>query len=781
MGHVLEPSSLISRAWPSVRRYLDLITLGLLLALLLLSNWLPVPGLGKGAPGGIVGLGIAHGAGLSLQAIGMVLILRSNRIINFAQAQLGALTGVIFFELVRHNQLVLLAYVACGSCFKGLPADTSFLASSPHDFLTALQGHGYTGWMIANFWVSLVFALLLAPLISWLVYVLIIRRFETAPRLIVTVVTVAIAQVLVSLTGLLPGIVFSDQRIDSTFYSPLPNLTLALPKAFVHTSDVLAVAVALLVGTAAAAFFLLSRTGVTMRAAADNPRRAETLGISVGRLSSLSWVAAGAVSGIAAILDVLANSGGGGQGLLQFRASTLVEILAAVVLARLVSLPLAVFGAIALGIINQVFFWNYSSPVPYQAALLVIIGAALLLQQSRQSRAEVEATAGYLSAREARPIPRELRDLPVVEGAKRWFALVVAVLVLGYPFVMPPEQVSLGSVVLIFAVILLSLMVLTGWAGQISLGQFAFAAVGGYVAVFLGAKLGLFFLLALLGGGLAGAVVAVVVGVPALRLRGMYLAVTTLAFALATTSILLNSAYLGKYLPSGLDRPVFLGFELSDERVFYYVSLLFVVLAVAALAGLRRSRTARALIACRDNEQAAQSFGINLFRARLEAFAISGFLAALAGGLFAYHEHGLEPSAFAAEQSLNMFSLVVIGGTGSLLGPLLGATYGGVFRLFSDPLIQFLGTGFGVLMILMIFPGGLGAMAYAARDAWLRRIAIRYRLIVPSLLADVREDALENEAPIAPRTDRGGGTELVPPRYRLEGQWDHFAEDATVG
>src|SRR4029077_19753298 len=168
-------------------------------------------------------------------------------------------------------------------------------------------------------------------------------------------------------------------------------------------------------------------------------------------------------------------------------------------------------GAVAIGVIDQIFYWNFSSPVYFDGTLLLIIGGILLLQQSRQSRAEQEATAGYLAAREARPIPRELRNLPVVDGWVRWVGIIVAALVLGYPFVMSPAQVSLGSVILIYTIIGLSLLILTGWAGQISLGQFALAAVGGYVAAVIAARLGLFMLGDLLVGGVAGAAIAALI------------------------------------------------------------------------------------------------------------------------------------------------------------------------------------------------------------------------------------------------------------------------------
>jgi len=778
------PPSALRDAWTWARPRLDLIALGVfVVGLVFLPKGVWAGGLFSQAMHNYLGismLGIVQGgAPVALQAVGMILILRATRVINFAQVQLGAVTALIFYELIHHSQFVLLSYMVCGSCFHGLPSDTTYLQSFPSTFAADLVRHGYGGWITANFWLSALVSFLVAPGLSWVVYMLVIRRFDNAPRLIATVVTLAVALVLIGIARVVPPLLFQDARNDTTFTPNslvLPAWNLRVDPAFFHFGDVLTIIAAGIVVLALAAFFLFSSTGVAMRGAADNPRRAQTLGISVAQIGSISWVLAGALSGIAAILSIFQN-GAIGISQANFAVGPLVQVTAAVVIARLVSIPLALVGALAIGVIEQVFLWNFSSGVPFDGALLLIIGGVLLLQQSRQSRAEQEATAGYLGAREARPIPQELRNLPVVDGAVRWFGIGVAILVLGYPFVMSPAQVSLGSVILIYTIIGLSLLILTGWAGQISLGQFAFAAVGGYIGAVMASRLGLFMFGDLIAGGIAGALVAVLIGIPALRLRGLYLAVSTLAFANATTSVLLNPDALGRFLPSTLDRPTIAGFDLNDEKVFFYVCVVFVILSFGAVVGLRRSRTARALIACRDNEQAAQSLGINLLRLRLEAFALSGFMAAFAGALFAYHEHGVEPSAFAPEQSVSIFNIVVIGGLGSPIGPLLGSVYNGVFLLFSNPILNLLSSGVGVLAVLLIFPGGLSAIFYSVRDAWLRRVAIRYRIVVPSLLADVREDALDTVAVIAPKTRPGGGTAFVPVRYRLLGQWEKFAEE----
>jgi branched-chain amino acid transport system permease protein len=757
----------VDQVWAVLRRRLELVLLAALAVSFLL---LPK------ASAGVAGVGLVVGAGYALQALGLVLIVRSSRIINFAQVQLGAVTGLLFFELWQHSEFVVLGNMACGGCFKGMGTDMVYLQSHPNQVLALLLAQHHDGWLAFNFWLSAAISLALAPLVSWIVYRLVIRRFEQASRLIATVVTLALAEVLVGAANALPSLFDSPNNQVLALHLPLPQVNISVAPAVFHLPEVLTVAVVVLVTAGLAAFLRLHRVGAGMRAVADNPRRALTLGIKASRLSAVSWMLAGTLSGLAAILLVMdIGEPGVNSGQNAFNVPQLVTILAALCFARLTSLPVALVASLVLGVGGALFFQGFNGDVPFDITLLLLIGLALMLQVARQSRAEREADAGQLVSRESRPIPRELRHIASVERVTRWLSIGVVLVVLGYPFVMSPEQVSLGSVVLIYTIIGLSLLVLTGWAGQISLGQFAFAGIGGYVATLLAAKLGLFILVALPIGGIAGALAAMVVGIPALRLRGLNLAITTLALAFATSAVLLNPSYLGQFLPAQLARPQLLGFSLDDQRAFFYVILVFLLLTFFAIAGLRRSRTGRTLIACRDNEQASQSFGINLFRARLEAFAISGFIAAFAGGLLAYQQHGVQPASFNPILNFTVFLIVVIGGLGTVVGPLLGSVYYGVLLLVANPVVQLLGSGLGVLAVLLLFPSGLGGIAYQARDAWLRRVAVRHRVRVPSLLADSSVDPLEAEAPIAPKLRAGGSPVFVPRRYELTGQW--AAED----
>jgi len=757
-------------AWARLSAHLDtalLVAVGL--GVFLLPGSLPFGLRMQGAETGLI---------VGLEAVAVVLVLRSNRIINFAQLAVGQLGAIVFVELDRHSQFVWLAQAACG-CFHGVNPDGTFTQTHPAQFTGSLLANGDTGWLAANFYISLAVSLLLAALLSWGVYALVVSRLERAPRLVATIATIAAAELLAAIGSFLQSGLFQDTPSSGYggFYVPFQVGALFHVGPVLFTiGDVVFVAVALAVVAAIALFLRRSRRGIAMRGAADNPTRAETLGISVATVSSLSWLIAGVLAGVAGVIatlaprvpgDVLVNGP-------NLALSSMARIVAALVFARLTSMPRALVAAVVLGSTEPAFFGATHNAAVYDGVLLLIVGAALALQRHRPSRTDQESAADFLAAREARPIPKQLRHVPVVEGWLRVGAFLLALLVLGFPLVMAPAQVDLGSQVIAFAIVGLSLLVLTGWAGQISLGQFAFAAVGAYVTALLSAQ-GLSILLCLLGGAAVGAVVAVVVGIPALRLRGLHLAIVTLVFAVATTSIVLNPTFGGRFLPAAVTRPSLLGLDLNDDRVFFYFSLIFLGLVIAAVAGLRRSRIARALIACRDNENAGQSFGINLLRARLAAFAVSGFIAALAGGLVAFHERGVHTSSFDPTQSVTLFLMVVIGGLGSMAGPLIGAAYQGVLVLFSEPTINLLGTGGGVIVVLLLFPGGLGAAAYRVRDNMLRRVATRHRISVPSLAGhDVREGE-EDRAPISTHT-LAGVPVFVPSRYRLHGQWKDLLE-----
>ncbi len=300
-----------------------------------------------------------------------------------------------------------------------------------------------------------------------------------------------------------------------------------------------------------------------------------------------------------------------------------------------------------------------------------------------------------------------------------------------------PSEQQKAATVACFCLVTLSIVVLTGWAGQVSLGQMSFAAVGAAAGAVSVATWHWDLSLALVFAGACGALVAVLVGLPALRLKGPYLAVMTLAFALATTGYLLNRTTWG-WLPNGrITRPaLFATIDLSSEGRMYTVCVVVALLGLVAAQGIRNSRTGRVLRAVRGNERAAQAYGVRVTRAKLTAFAISGFLAGVAGCLLTMISQQYSESPFTADQSVAVFTAAVVGGVGSLAGSVMGAIFAKGGSWFLPAEWQLLPSAVGVLAVLMLLPGGIADGWFKLRDGLARRLAIRHAIEAPSLLAD---------------------------------------------
>ena len=661
-------------------------------------------------PLGIWIQGITVGLLGALVAVGMGLVYRSNRILNFAQADLGMAPATLAVILV--------------------------------------QAFAW-GWLA-----SLVVGTVAAVVVGAVVELAVIRRFVRAPRLILTVATIGLAQVLVVLTALLPGwLADLTGRVEADVAPSADRL--AFPWQFEFTLDplvfrsdhVLAWVVAPLLLAAVALFLRVTALGTAVRASAERPDRAAMLGIPVGRLTTYVWAIAALLSFVGLFLraGVVGLPVGTASGL-----GVLLAAFAALTLGRLTDLPSVAVCAVAIGLLEQGIAWNDSIDLglftidargsALVAPLLgVVILAGLLVRRVGRSRAEDEAGA-WQGSREVRPVPPELGRLTEVRLVRVGIAVLVAVVLLVLPHLLGTADSLRASAVIVYAVVAVSVVVLTGWAGQVSLGQMGFVAIGGAVAALATNSWGVDLLLALLLAGVVGAVVAVVVGLPALRLRGLYLAVVTLAFAMAVSSWLTNPEFFS-WIPQGrIERAPLLGrISVESPTALYYVCLAGFAFAVFIVTGVRRSRTGRILIAVRDNERGAQAYGVHVTRAKLTAFAVSGFVAALAGGLLVHHQQVFSPGLVAPEQNLLVFTAAVVGGLGSLVGAALGAVFlqGGGWFLPTE--LQVLATGVGVLIVLLVLPGGLGGVVYRVRDLWLRSVARRHGIVSASLLADVAE------------------------------------------
>jgi branched-chain amino acid transport system permease protein len=357
-----------------------------------------------------------------------------------------------------------------------------------------------------------------------------------------------------------------------------------------------------------------------------------------------------------------------------------------------------------------------------------------------------------------------------VSVLRRAIVAVVAIGLIVFPLAATPAQINDAGYHILVAIAMLSLVVLTGWAGQASLGQFALVAVAAVVGGALTSRVGISFWIALILVPFFTAAIALVIGIPALRIRGLFLAVATGAFAIAVQAALFEERYFDWLLPESVDRPTLFFFNFEDGRSMYYLCLVVLAFSVFILGVLRRSRPGRVLIAMRENENNLRSFGIDPTRMRLTAFAISGFLCGLSGVMLAHHNRSVTASDFPAQISLDIFLYAVVGGVGSVPGVLLGTLYYAMQRLITDDLWRLAVGPFALLAILYIAPGGLISIVTSLRDGILKIIAQRRQMIVPALFADIDPRALERQLiPLSePSSDTGLMSLPHDLRYRTE-------------
>ncbi len=228
-----------------------------------------------------------------------------------------------------------------------------------------------------------------------------------------------------------------------------------------------------------------------------------------------------------------------------------------------------------------------------------------------------------------------------------------------------------------FAVIgAVGLNLLTGFTGQISLGHAAFVGVGGYTTAILITKLNFSFWLALPFAGLVAAVAGLIIGIPSLRVKGLYLCMATLAAQFIFEFIFIHWESMTHGIRGiNVPAPSIFGFVLNTERRFYYLTLVVVILAVTFARNLVRSRVGRAFVAIRDRDLAAEIIGISLFRYKLTAFAISSFYAGVAGALWVSFMRIVTPDHFPFHLSIQYLAMIIVGGLGSILGSIFGAVF----------------------------------------------------------------------------------------------------------
>jgi branched-chain amino acid transport system permease protein len=267
-----------------------------------------------------------------------------------------------------------------------------------------------------------------------------------------------------------------------------------------------------------------------------------------------------------------------------------------------------------------------------------------------------------------------LYPLPIA----RWTVAALAVVFFAViPLALHQYYLSIANLVWIAVIGALGLNILVGYTGQVSIGHGAFMSVGAYTAANLAIRLGSPWPVNLLAGGLMAALVGAVVGIPSLRIKGLYLAIATLAGQLIIEWTINHVTFISGGVQASIDvpRPRLGSYVLSSQREMYYFLLVFVVLAIVGTLNLVRSRIGRAFIAIRDQDIAAEIIGINIFRYKLLAFAISSFYAGVTGVLYTYYLGIANYEQFQIGVSIDYLAMIIIGGLGSILGSIFGAFF----------------------------------------------------------------------------------------------------------
>lgn len=326
-----------------------------------------------------------------------------------------------------------------------------------------------------------------------------------------------------------------------------------------------------------------------------------------------------------------------------------------------------------------------------------------------------------------------LTDSP---GVKAWTAALVAALVLA-PFLLSSYLLSHVTIILFTLVGALGLMVLTGFTGLISLGHVGFLMLGGYAYAIAVTRYGLPPEVALLLSAVVPALFGLVVGIPSLRLHGLYLAITTLAFAhIVSAGILGGGQFTGAGSGIMVERPVMFGMNLASDRAFYWFCLAMCVLAVGVVLNLRRTYIGRALVAIRDNDIAARTMGISLVRYKLLAFLVSAALTGVAGALMGIYMSIVSVEGYPFLLSIEALAIIIVGGIGSVLGAVFGTVFIVTMPELFASLMSAVGGGwadtlttaahevktilYGVAIIafLRFDPRGLRGIWHDVRHAW---------------------------------------------------------------
>jgi sulfate-transporting ATPase len=567
-------------------------------------------------------------------------------------------------------------------------------------------------WSVAP---ALLCSLLLAAVIGALIHLLVMRPLRNAAALTRVIATLGVLLVLNAAATLRYGsqLVTVGNLFPQGVLDAKGSITVPEDRIWLLGLSLAVTGVLWAVGK-------YTRFGLATSAAAENQRAASSLGWSPDLLATVNWAVGSALAGLAGII-VSAYAG------LQVSTLTLIVIvaLAAALFGGFSSYPLVLLGGLGIGVIRSELvgvveprYWHQQGledAVPFLIVVLVLVvrGRGLPLRGTVIDRLPKLGTGRI----------RPWVLLP---------ALVLSVLLVLDVFSQNTDQTL--TISLVAATVMLSVVVLTGYTGQLSLAQWAIGGMGAWIAAGLVADLHWPFLAALLAGMLGAALAGAVFALPALRTRGVNLAVITLGMGLALQSVLFsNSQYTGGYNGFAVGPQQIFGFDLdplADPSHYTLFALVVFVLVALAACNVRRGRAGRRLIAVRTNERAATSLGISVVGSKMYGFVLSAAIAGLGGIVLAFQNPYVSlGTGFDPLSSINAVALAVVGGVGHLIGPLFGSTLqdGGVGSLISDalsgidPWFPLIG-GLALILLLITHPDGIAAVVSKQAESLVRAL-----------------------------------------------------------
>jgi branched-subunit amino acid ABC-type transport system permease component len=602
--------------------------------------------------------GIVLGSAYAIAASGLVVTYATSGIFNFAQGAVGMLAAFAYWQL-RVDW--------------GWPAPIALI----------------------------VVLLVLAPLFGAFLQRVIMAGIQNTSEIVRIVVPVAVMLFAIALANWIwnPNVT----RSLRAFFGNTNTVDIGGVALTYHEIFAFFVAVAIAVGLRL--FLYRTRTGVSMRAVVDDQPLLQLNGGRPDRASMLSWAIGCALAAVAGILITPMQGGSLSSTLLTL---LVINAYAAAMFGRLRNLPLTFVGALVLGLANSyvnAYFpsnWTWRTNFRTSIPMILLFVVLLVLPQDRLRGAVVTRT-------------RERFRVPTMQSAVTWGAVLILTVFL-LSRLMEPGAVNLLSYGMALAIVALSLVLLTGYAGEVNLGVLAFAGIAAIVLFHVGTTGGLNANVPILGpdarshwyGYFIAAAVAAVVGalvaLPALRLRGLYLGLATLAFGVFVSNMIFKEGRPRRLF--GWDFTIFPNGTLNMPRLkigpldfkpqrpfLMLVTVVFTLFAIGLIA-LRRSSYGRKLAAMKDSPAACATLGLNTVGLKLSVFALSAAIAGFGGALLATQIGAVTPDRFEVFGSLSLFMLTVVGGIGYVSGGLMGGILAGVAFVAMQDTLRKLGVDY---------------------------------------------------------------------------------------